>query len=62
MARALRLEVTIGRYSRPGSAAEDLIAEGAVDLVPLGAQTKDQKRDQSERPRNARPVDLRDRP
>ena len=47
MARALRLEVTIGRYSRPGSAAEDLIAEGAVHLVPLRDLRMDQKRDQS---------------
>ena len=36
-------EVTIGRYSRPGPAAEDLSAEGAVDLVPLRDQRVDQK-------------------
>ena len=57
MARALRLEVTIGRYSTGGSAADDLIAEGAVDLGPLRDLRRDQKRDQWERPPNGGQVE-----
>ena len=47
MARALRLEVTIGRYIRPGSTTVDLNAEVSLHLVPLRDRRMEQERDQS---------------